>query len=317
LEREIDMVRAIDMHVHPYTIEFFASMGEPMKRAAVYFGRSKASHQHEKLKGVELIEESAIPIEETIRYLKEECGLEMAVMMNMNGVSRWGGAVANEILVHWASKEPDFLRVFCSVDPHLGETAVRELRHCIEDLGCVGLKLHPSYQEFYPNDRKIAYPLYEVCEGLGVPVIPHTGTTRLYGTPMKYGQPIYWDDVAIDFPKLKIILTHWAIPWVEEAIHVVWRNENVYMDVSGVLPRYYPPQVWHYTQMKDFRGKIIFGSDYPFITSKAWIEAFNDFNEWFCPLCNRKEGWKDPRIKEEILRDNFIKLMGKERLGIK
>src|SRR5919107_5561422 len=118
----------------------------------------------------------------------------------------------------------DILIPFASIDPWRGRAAARAARRLIEEHGVRGFKFHPSLQGFYPNDR-MAYPLYEVIEELGVPALFHTGQTGIgAGVPggggirLKYSNPMCLDDVAVDFPDLSIILAHPSFPWQDEAL---------------------------------------------------------------------------------------------------
>jgi uncharacterized protein len=165
-----------------------------------------------------------------------------------------------------------------------------------------GFKFHPNVQGFFPNDR-MAYPLYEVIEEAGLPALFHTGQSGVGtglpgggGIRLKYSNPIHVDDVAVDFPSLKIVLAHPSFPWQDEAIAVAVHKPQVYIDLSGWSPKYFPPQLVQYanTQLK---RKMLFGSDYPLIAPDRWIKDF------------REAGFK-PEVHELILKDNAIAVLG-------
>ena len=107
-------------------------------------------------------------------------------------------------------------------------------------------------QGFFPNDR-LAYPLYEVIEEDGLPALFHTGHSGVGsglpgggGIRLKYSNPIHVDDVAVDFPTLKIVLAHPSFPWQDEALSIATHKPQVFIDLSGWSPKYFPPQLIHY-----------------------------------------------------------------------
>ncbi|MEL6809444.1 MAG: amidohydrolase family protein, partial [Pseudomonadota bacterium] len=153
---------------------------------------------------------------------------------------------ANEEVAEIAAENSDVLIPFASIDPWKGKMGVREARRLIREFGIKGFKFHPTMQGFYPNDR-IAYALYEAIEAEGGIALFHTGQTGVgsgmpggNGMRLKYSNPMYMDDVAVDFPDLKIILAHPSFPWQEEALAVAQHKPNVYIDLSGWSPKYFP-----------------------------------------------------------------------------
>ena len=168
---------------------------------------------------------------------------------------------------------------FASIDPHKGKMGVREARSLIKDGVIRGFKFHPTVQGFFPNDR-IAYSLYEVIGGHKLPAIFHSGHSGIGtglpgggGLRLKYSNPIHLDDVAADFPEMTIIIAHPSWPWQDEALSVCLHKPNVYIDLSGWSPKYFPPQLVQYanTQLK---RKVLFGTDYPLITPERWLADF-------------------------------------------
>jgi predicted TIM-barrel fold metal-dependent hydrolase len=179
---------------------------------------------------------------------------------------------------------------------------VQAAKRLIRDYGVKGFKFHPSTQAFFPNDR-LAYPLYEAIAEAKLPALFHTGQTGAGagmrgggGIRLKYSNPLYLDDVAVDFPDMPIILAHPSFPWQEEALSVATTKPQVYIDLSGWSPKYFPPILVQYanTLLKD---KILFGSDYPVITPERWIADFETI------------GIK-PEVKPKILKENAAKLLG-------
>ncbi|MCA2220699.1 amidohydrolase family protein [Nonomuraea aurantiaca] len=210
--------------------------------------------------------------------------------------------ISNEEVAESCAEHADVLIPFGSVDPWKGRAGAREARRLVEEHGVRGFKFHPSIQGFAPNDP-MAYPLYEVIEELGVPALFHTGQTGIGarvpgggGIRLKYGNPMLVDDVAVDFPELRIILAHPSFPWQDEALAVATHKPYVYIDLSGWSPKYFPPQLVQYanTLLKD---KVLFGSDYPVITPDRWLADFANLDI-------------KPEVRPMILKDNAVGLLG-------
>ena len=209
---------------------------------------------------------------------------------------------SNDEVLAEVARHDDVLIPFASIDPWKGKLAVREARRLIEEHGVRGFKFHPTMQGFYPNDR-MAYPFYEVlaehrCIGLF-----HTGQTGVgsgmrsgNGMRLKYSNPMHLDDVAVDFPDMSIIAAHPSFPWQEEALAVAQHKPNVYIDLSGWSPRYFPKILVQYANTM-LRRKMLFGSDWPMISPEKWLDAFDkaDFRDEVRPL---------------ILKENAMRLLG-------
>lgn len=185
----------------------------------------------------------------------------------------------NEEMAELAAENADVLIPFASIDPAKGRLGAREARRLVESFGIRGFKFHPSMQGFYPNDRS-AYVLYEAIAEAGVPALFHTGQTGVgagmrggNGIRLKYSNPMYLDDVATDFPDMPIVLAHPSFPWQEEALAVATHKPNVYIDLSGWSPKYFPEILVRYCNTL-LRHKMLFGSDWPVITPDRWLRDF-------------------------------------------
>jgi predicted TIM-barrel fold metal-dependent hydrolase len=210
--------------------------------------------------------------------------------------------VSNEDVLGFAAENADIALPFISVDPTRGPEAVREARRLIATGQVRGLKLHPPLQQFFPNDR-IAYPLYEVFAEAKLPVLFHTGHSGMgSGAPggggirLKYGHPTPIDDVAVDFPELPIIMAHPSFPWQDEAISIALHKPTVHIDLSGWSPKYFSPTLVQYANSL-LKTKVLFGSDYPWITPERWMADFE------------KIGIKE-EVRPLILKENAIRLFG-------
>jgi len=203
---------------------------------------------------------------------------------------------SNDYISSVVNEYADVFMAFAAIDPWKGAYAVEELERAVLDLGLKGLKLHPVQQAFYPNDEKF-YPLYQKCSELSVPVLFHcgmaasgTGIPGGGGLKLKYSAPIPgMDDVAADFPDLTIILAHPGWPWIDQQISVALHKPNVFIDLSGWLPKYIPKELIN-ESITRLNKKILFGSDYPFITPERWL---ND--------------WKKLEISKELEENIFLK----------
>jgi len=204
--------------------------------------------------------------------LMDEAGIDYAVILAELAPITSGMAL-NEDVALFCSHSPRLIP-FVSIDPNTSERPVDELENLVLNLGFKGLKLYPTYQHFYPNETKI-YPLYAKAMELDIPVLLHTGSSIFTGARLKYGDPIYLDDVAVDFPELKLLQAHCGRPfWYEKALALSRIHENVYMEISGL-----PPQnlLTNFPQLERIAHKVIYGSDWPGVpTIKENIKALQD-----------------------------------------
>ncbi len=209
--------------------------------------------------------------------------------------------VSNDEICELAAEYPDTIIPFGTVDPHSGRRGAREVRRLTE-MGAQGFKFHPSSQAFYANDRDV-YPIYEAIEETGTVALFHSGHTGAGagrpgggGIRLKYANPMYADDVAVDFPELRIILAHPAFPWQDEALSVALHKPHVYIDLSGWSPKYFPPTLVQYARTL-LKHKMLFGTDYPVLTPQRWMRDFARLEF-------------DEDVTRMIMRDNAAALLG-------
>jgi predicted TIM-barrel fold metal-dependent hydrolase len=212
--------------------------------------------------------------------------------------------ISNEEVAESAAEHPDVAIPFASIDPARGKLGVREARRLIEHFGVRGFKFHPSVQGFYPNDHD-AYPLYEVIAEAKLPALFHTGQTGIGagmpgggGIRLKYANPIYLDDVAVDFPDMPIVMAHPSVPWQDEALSIATHKPQVYIDLSGWSPKYFPPQLVQYANTL-LKHKVLFGTDYPLLAPDRWIADFAKLDI-------------KPEVRPLIMKENAVRLL---RLG--
>jgi uncharacterized protein len=284
----VSEIVAIDVHTHAEV-----SSRAPRDPCCMIFDEAMAKY----------FKEAGRPtIAECAQYYRQR--KMAAVIFTVDSESEIGiWRIANEEVAELAAENNDVLIPFASIDPARGKMGQREARRLIEDYGVRGFKFHPSSQGFYPNDTKKPYGLYEVIQHYKLPALFHTGQTGFGagmkgggGVRLKYSNPMYIDDVAVDFPDMPIILAHPSFPWQDEALSVATHKPQVYIDLSGWSPKYFPANLVQYANTL-LRRKMLFGSDFPVLTPDRWLADF------------AKIDIKD-EVRPLILKDNAVKLLG-------
>ncbi len=285
---DIDKLVAIDIHTHaegPCGSESWEDTRELQEGMKAYFKKE--------------FEQPTIP--EIAQYYRDrKIGL---VIFHVDSEHHLGHRrYENEEVARLAAENSDIMIPFASIDPHKGKMGAREARRLVKDFGVQGFKFHPSTQAFYPHDR-MAYPLYEAIAETGKPALFHTGQTGVgsgmrggFGIKLEYSNPIHLDQVAIDFPDMPIIMAHPSFPWQEEALAVAQHKPNVYIDLSGWSPKYFPPILVRYANSL-LKHKVLFGSDFPAITPDRWLADFAAIDI-------------KPEVRPLILKENAAKLLG-------
>jgi len=280
--RNLDLAQlsAIDVHVH---LEHTGGRVEADEAARKYFGESADRDWN--------------AIAEYYRSRRMAC-----VVFTVDERLSGRPPVSNDDVVAFAAVNADVALAFVSLDPTRGAEAVREARRLLAAGGVRGLKLHPPSQQFFPNDR-LAYPLYEVFAEARLPVVFHTGHSGMGagmrgggGIRLKYGDPMPIDDVAVDFPDMPIVMAHPSFPWQDEAISIALHKPQVYIDLSGWSPKYFSPTLVQHANTL-LRHKVLFGSDYPYLTPDRWLADFE------------KIGIRE-EVRPLVLKENAARLLG-------
>ena len=283
---DLEQVTAIDVHVHaernhsqeqdPVTLEVLEAAGK-------YFGGSPPQPS----------------AQEVADYYRQRD--MVAVLFNVDDEAGMGRRrLGSQEVLEAARANPDVIIPFGSVDPHKGRLAVREATELIQ-AGVRGFKFHPNTQAFWPNDPAF-FELYDAIAQAGLIALFHSGTTGIGagmpgggGVRLKYSNPMAVDDVAAQFPGLDIILAHPSFPWQEEALAISVHKPNVYIDLSGWSPKYFPEILVQYINTR-LRDKMLFGSDFPLITPDRWLADFDKL-----PI--RDE------VRPLVLKDNAARLL--------
>ena len=160
---------------------------------------------------------------------------------------------------------------------------VEELRALLQERAIKGLKLYPGYEPFYPSDPKLT-PVYLLAEEFEVPVMIHTGDTYSPSGKVKFSHPLHIDEVAVDFPRVKFVICHLGNPWLRDCMEVVYKNENVYADISGLVLGDFSDRFEEYMrkQLQEMLlwgmnpRKVLFGTDWPISSMESYLRFMDE-----------------------------------------
>jgi predicted TIM-barrel fold metal-dependent hydrolase len=245
-------MRRIDLHCYPATDVWIASQGPYAAALGEYWGKEWTPRAEE----------------DVVADVRSH-GIE-AVLVAFDIESLTGAApCSNEYVTSLSKRYPDtFLGAWGAVDPLKGAAAVDEAIDAVREHGVIGFHFHPIMGHFAVDDPSLE-PLFETIAGLGVPVMIDVGTTGMgagmpggMGARLEHARPLAVDNLAARFPSLTIIAAHPGWPWIDEMTAVALHKGNVFWELSGWAPKYFPPSL-----VRDVRGrlrdKIMFGSDHP------------------------------------------------------
>lgn len=279
-------MRIIDLHCYPGTEPWIRSQGPCVEALGRYWGRSWTAKSEA----------------EVVAEFKKHGVEALLVAFDIETVV---GAppCTNDYVARMRDRNPGvILQAWAAVDPFKGEEALTEAKRAIRDLSMIGFHFHPIMGRFSVDDRRL-YPLWELIDELEVPVMIDVGTTGMGaglpgggGALLRHAHPAAIDQLAADFPKLTIIASHPGWPWTEEMIAVALHKGNVFWELSGWAPKYFPEPL-----KRDIKGrlqdKVMFGSDYPSIAYERL------FREW------RELGYDEP-LMEKIFHENAERILG-------
>jgi len=164
-----------------------------------------------------------------------------------------------------------------------GPEAEQELRSLLSARAIKGLKLYPGYEPFYPGDPKLT-PAYLLAEEFDVPVMIHTGDTYAPTGKVKYAHPLHVDEVAVDFPRVKFLICHLGNPWFRDCMEVVYKNDNVYTDISGLTLGHFDDRFEAYMrqQLKEMilwgvnPNRVLYGTDWPLVSMESYLDFMEE-----------------------------------------
>jgi hypothetical protein len=284
-----DSLKVIDFRFRPHTpetIEGMLSPGNIFKDMFAHFRFADRAYSQSL---------------EAIVADMDALGVEWGVVTSRDAETTYGAPSGNKGVTEMISRFPNKFIGFAGLDPHKGMAAVDELKRMVLDHGMKGAATDP-YLARIPASHARYYPLYAKCCELGIPVVITTGPgTLVPGAEMDDGHPRHIDRVARDFPELKIVISHGCYPWVGDAVMVVHRNANVYMDLSEYEEQ---PFSEGYIQAANtlVGDKLLFASAHPFLDYKKQIELYKrlPFTE---------------SVRADILHNNAARLLGLDAHG--
>jgi len=219
---------------------------------------------------------------------------------------RTGYWVPDEYVAAIVARAPQKLVGFAACDPIQPE-CLDELRRAVDELGLKGLKMGPIYAGIDPRDPRCG-PVYAFCQEQGLPILFHTGTTFNRDAPLGLSRPWLFDEVAIRYPELRMVLAHLGHPFGGECIAVIRKHPYVYADVAALF--YRPWQFYNMMILAQEYGvmhKLLFGTDYPFATSAESIQGLRNVNE---VTGNSGLPHVGPLAVEDLLRRDSLALLG-------
>lgn len=225
-----------------------------------------------------------------VAYLND-CGVDFGVILaEYCPIST--GICTNDYVYQFCQGQERLIPFAC-INPYLIGNPAGELERLVKEMGFRGLKLYPTYDYFYPSEPMM-YPIYAKAQELGIPVMMHTGSSTFRGTRIKYGDPLFFDDLAVDFPDLNFLMAHSGRGfWYDKAFFLSRLHKNLYMEITGLPPK---KLLDYFPEFERNADKIVFGTDWPAFEIKANVEAFRAL-----PL---KE-----ETKEKILGGNAARLL--------
>lgn len=241
------------------------------------------------------------------RHTAAMAGVEAAVVLGFHAPHS-DIVVPNDYLAAYCRTGPGRWYGFASVNP-VEPGARAELERCHEELKLPGLKLGPTYQNYDPTDPR-AFPVYEYAQSHGIPILIHQATTFPPNAPLKYALPLLLDEVAIRFPKLKIVMAHLGHPWEADCVVTIRKHPNLYTDISALHGR-----PWRFYQAMltcieyGVTDKVLLGSDFPFFTPEATAEGLRNVNHLV-------EGTPMPKVSAAVI-DGIIERDPLRLLGLR
>lgn len=221
--------------------------------------------------------------------------------------------VPNEYIARYVKRYPSRLVGFASVDPSCPQEAIDDLRKAHDSLNLRGVSVWPAAQDFHPA-CSAAMRVYTEAQRLRMPMLFHQDVRASNAGKMEFARPYLLDEVAREFPELKIVVAQFGYPWTEETIALLGKHENVFADISGLVQ-----QPWHaynalvQAYQAGVMDALLFGSNFPYSTAAESIEALYSINQ-FC------QGTNLPTIPREQLRRiverETLNLLGLEDLAL-
>jgi uncharacterized protein len=210
-------------------------------------------------------------------------------------------------VAQWCDNYPDRFSGLAGIDPSRGMEQLRDLEFAVKELGFVGAHAYPHWMRL-PPDAAQWYPIYAKCCELDIPYMLQVGQNLIYQQHVRLpsvAKPILLDQVAIDFPELRLIGIHIGTPWHDEMIAMAWKHENVFIGIDAYAPKHLPASLLHY--MNSYGShKVLFGTDWPVISPGRGMDELRAHN-------------LRPEAFARVTRDNALAVFPKvaARMGVR
>ncbi|TAK80710.1 MAG: amidohydrolase [Betaproteobacteria bacterium] len=278
-------MRIIDLHCYPGTKEWLACQGPYVEALAKYWKHSWSSK----------------PEEDVIKDFTDAGVEAVMVALDLETTIKTPPVTNEYVHAMWKRHPKRIIQCWGALEPSK-KNVLEEAKKAVKQLGFLGFHFHPIMQHFAVDDRRF-YPMFELIDELKAAVMVDVGTTGMgagmpggHGAVIRHAHPAGIDRLAADFPNLKIIMAHPGWPWVDETTAVALHKGNVYWEMSGWAPKYFPGNL-----KVDIRGrlqdKIMFGSDYP---SMPYARILKEWQEL---------GYADTAM-EKIFHQNAERILG-------
>ena len=211
---------------------------------------------------------TGVPIEDYLRKM-DRAGIERSLLIAVRAGDlnvRGSYEIPYARVAAVCERHPDRFSGLAGVDPTRGIQGLRDLDHAVRALGFVGAHRYPHWFGLAPA-AALDFPYYARCCELDIPIMMQVGQNLIYSRTRRLpsvGRPIALDQVAIDFPDLRLLGIHIGVPWTDEMIAMAWKHANVFIGVDAYAPKHWPPQLVHYLNTYG-REKVLFGTDWPVI----------------------------------------------------
>jgi predicted TIM-barrel fold metal-dependent hydrolase len=238
----------------------------------------------------------------------DEAGIDRAVALPIDCTTAHGCTIVSNDQIAWLMEQSERVIGFASVDPGLPDAATR-LERDVREYGLVGVKLDPALQRFDVADAERAYPIYQLCVDLGLPLLMHAGLSWAPSGRADLARPLALEAVVQDFPQLRLIIAHFGWPWVDEAVMLAIKHRNVHLDTSILFSGTPPESIRHVVDRigidlldRSLHAQVVFGSNYPRVDPKRVADGVS------------RLGLR-PALERKIFHDNAAALLDSKGVG--
>ncbi|HEY8352138.1 MAG TPA: amidohydrolase family protein [Sphingomonadales bacterium] len=263
------MVKAIDIVVNPFT---------PLEVA-----NNQTGFDENFMEQVRMPQDmrGGVTIEDYIAKM-DRAGIDHSLLIAVRaGDRRMKGSfeIPYEQVAAYCNAHPTRFSGLAGIDPFRGMEGLRDLEYAVKELGFVGAHLYPHWFRL-PPDAAQYYPYYAKCCELDIPIMMQVGQNLIYQKDVRLpsvARPILLDQIAIDFPELKLLGIHIGVPWTDEMIAMAWKHENVYIGIDAYAPKHLPQSLLHYMNTYGSH-KVMFGTDWPVIDPERAVREMEAHN---------------------------------------